>query len=78
MKNSKSEGGIWGGRFHNDESAQRVWVQTLDNMSLINQLSTEKDCGIIHRDLADAQRLPDENAMNAIGNLFQDMQTFSQ
>ena len=78
MKNSKSEGGSLGGRFHNGESAQRVWVQTLDNMSLINQLSSKKDCGIIHRDLANAQRLPDEKAMNAIGNLFQDMRTFNQ
>ena len=77
MKNSKFEGGILGGRFRSGESAQRVWVQTLDNMSLINQ-PTKKDCGIIHRDLANAQRLPDEKAMNAIGNLFQDMQTFNQ
>ena len=30
-KNSKSESGISGGRFCNPESAQRVWVQTLDH-----------------------------------------------
>ena len=77
MKNSKFEGGVLGGRFRSGESAQRIWVQTLDNMSLINQ-PTKKDCGIIHCDLANAQRLPDEKAMNAIGNLFQDMQTFNQ
>ena len=42
MKNSKSEGGISGSRFRNAESAQRVWVQTLDPMSLFNQLSTKR------------------------------------
>ena len=69
MKNSKSEGSISGGRFRNVESAQRLWVQTLDHMSLINQLSTtEIACKIIHRDLANAQRLADEKATNAISN----------
>ena len=34
MRNSKSEGGISGGRFRNAESTQRVWVQALDHMSL--------------------------------------------
>ena len=37
MKNSKPEGGISGGCFRDAESAQRVWVQTLDHMSLINK-----------------------------------------
>ena len=37
MKNSKFEGGISGGRFCNAESPQRVWVQILYHMSLINQ-----------------------------------------
>ena len=63
MKNSKSEGGISGGRFRNIESAQRIWVQTLDHMSLINQLSTKKACKIIHRDPTNAQRLADEKDM---------------
>ena len=63
MKNSKSEGGISGGRFRNIESAQRIWIQTLDHMSLINQLSTKKACKIIHRDLTNAQRLADEEDM---------------
>ena len=73
MKNSKSERSISGGRFRNAESAQRVWVQTLDHMSLINQLYTKKACKIIHRYLANAQRLADENAINAISNWFEDM-----
>ena len=78
MKNSKSEGGISGGRFRNAESAQRVWVQTLDHMSLINQLSTKKACKIIHRDLANAQRLADEKPIYAISNWFEDMQPFNE
>ena len=78
MKNSKSEGGISGGRFHNAESAQKVWVQTLDHMSLINQLSTKKTCKVIHRDLANAQRLADEKVINAISNWFDDMQPFNE
>ena len=52
MKNSKFEGGISGECFCNASLAQRVWVQTLDHMSLINQLSTKKACQIIPRDLA--------------------------
>ena len=56
MKNSKSKGGILGGRFCNAKLAQRVWVQTLDHMSLINQLSTKKACKIIHCDLANTHR----------------------
>ena len=75
MKNWKSEGGISCGRFHNAES---VWVQTLDHMSLINQLSTKKACKIIHSDLANAQRLADEKAINAISNRFEDMQPFNE
>ena len=71
MKNSKSEGGISGDRFRNTESAQRVWVQTLDHISLINQLSTKKACKIIHRDLANVQRLADEKAINVISNWFE-------
>ena len=78
MKNSKSEGGISGGRFRNAESAQRVWIQTLDHMSLINQLSTKKVCKIIHCDLANAQRLANEKAINAISNWFEDMQLFNE
>ena len=77
MKNSKSEGGISGGRFRNAESAQRVWVQTLDHISLINQLSTKKACKIIHCDLANAQRLADEKAINAISNWFEGVQPFN-
>ena len=78
MKNSKSEGGVSGGRFRNGESAQKVWVQTLDHMSLINQLSTKETCKVIHRDLANAQRYADEKAINAISNWFEDMQPFSE
>ena len=78
MKSSKSEGGISGGRFCNAESAQRVWVQTLDHMSLINQLSTKKTCKVIHRDLENAQRLADEKAIIAISNWFEDMQPFNE
>ena len=78
MKSSKSEGGISGGRFCNAESAQRVWVQTLDHMSLINQLSTKKTCNVIHRDLENAQRLADEKAIIAISNWFEDMQPFNE
>ena len=76
MKKSKSKGGISGGRFRNAKSAQRVWVQTLDHMSLINQLSTKKACQITHRDLANAQRLADEKAINVFSNCFEDMQLF--
>ena len=47
-------------------------------MSLINQLSTKKACKIIHRDLANAQRLADEKAINAISNWFEDMQPFNK
>ena len=68
MKNWKSEGDISSGLFDNVESAQGVWAQTLDHMLLINQLSTKKACKIIHRDLANAQRLADEKAINAISN----------
>ena len=78
MKNSKSEGGISGCPFRNAELAQRVWVQALDHMSLINQLSTKKACKIIHSDLANAQRLADEKAINAISNWFEDMQPFNE
>ena len=78
MKNSKSEGGISGCPFRNAESAQRVWVQALDHMSLINQLSTKKACKIIHCDLEKAQRLADEKAINAISNWFEDMQLFNE
>ena len=78
MKNSKSEGGISGCPFRNAELAQRVWVQALDHMSLINQLSTKKACKIIHCDLAKAQRLADEKAINAISNWFKDMQLFNE
>ena len=78
MKNSISEGGISGGRFRNAESAQRVWVQTLDHMPLINQLSTKNACKIIHRYLANAQRLANEKAINAINNWFEDMQPFNE
>ena len=78
MKNWKFEGGISGGRFCNAESARRVWVQTLDHMLLINQLATKKACKIIHRDLANAQRLADEKAINLISNWFEDMQPFNE
>ena len=78
MKNWKFEGGISGGCFCNAESARRVWVQTLDHMSLINQLATKKACKIIHRDLANAQRLADEKAINLISNWFEDMQPFNE
>ena len=78
MKNSKPEGGISGGCFRDAESAQRVWVQTLDHMSLINQLSTKKACKIIYRDLTNAQRLADQKAINAISNWFEDMQPFNE
>ena len=78
MKNSKSEGGISGGRFHNAKSAQRVWVQTLDHMPLINQLSTKKACKTIHRYLTNAQRLANEKAINAISNWFEDIQPFNE
>ena len=78
MKNSKTEGGISGGCFCNAKLAQRVWVQTLDYMSLINQLSTKKACKIIHRDLANAQRLADEKAINKISNWFEDMEPFNE
>ena len=78
MKSSKSEGGISGGRFCNAESAQRVWVQTLDHMSLINQLFTKKTCKVIHRDLENAQRLAYEKAIIAISNWFEDMQPFNE
>ena len=78
MKNSMSKSGISGGCFHNAESAQRVWVQTLDHMSLINQLSTKKSCKIIHHDLGNAQRLADEIAINAISNLSEEMQPFNE
>ena len=48
-------------------------------MSLINQLSTKKACKIItHRDLANAQRLADEKAINAISNWLVDMQLFNK
>ena len=47
-------------------------------MSLINQLSTKKACKIIHGDLANAQRLADEKAINAISNWFEDMQPFNE
>ena len=53
-------------------------VQALDHMSLINQLSTKKACKIIHCDLAKAQRLADEKAINAISNWFKDMQLFNE
>ena len=62
IKNLKSEGGISGGRFRIAESSQWVWVQTLDHMSLINELSTKKACKKIHHDLANAQRLAYEKA----------------
>ena len=78
MKNSISEGGISGGRFRNAESAQRVWVQTLDHMPLINQLSTKNARKIIYRYLANAQRLANEKAINAINNWFEDMQLFNE
>ena len=64
--------------FRNAESAQSVRVQTLDQMSLINKLSTKKACKIIHRDLANAQKLADEKAINAISNWFEDMQLFNE
>ena len=47
-------------------------------MSLINQLSTKKPCKIIPRDVAKAQRLADEKAINAITNWFEDMQPFNE
>ena len=78
IKNSKSKDGISGGSFCNAESTQKVWVQTLDHMSLINQLSTKKACKTIHHDLASAQRLADKKAINAISNWFEDMQPFNE
>ena len=47
-------------------------------MPLINQLSTKKARKIIHRDLANAQRLADEKSINAISNWFEDMQPFNE
>ena len=38
----KSEGGILSGCFCNAESVQRLWVQTLDHILMINQLFTKK------------------------------------
>ena len=78
LKKSKSEGGISGGRFCNAESAQRVWVQILDHMSLINQLSAKQTCKVIHCDLENAERLADEKVINAISNWFEDMQPFNE
>ena len=78
IKNLKSEGGISGDRFRIAESSQWVWVQTLDHMSLINELSTKKACKKIHHDLANAQRLAYEKAINAISNWFEDMQPFNE
>ena len=68
MKKWKSGSDILGGRFCNTKSAQIVWVQTLDHMSLVNQLSTKKTCKIIHHDLINAQRLAYEKAIYAISN----------
>ena len=48
------------------------------HMLLINQLSTKKACKIIHHDLENAQRLPDEEAINAISNWLEDMQPFNE
>ena len=56
----KSEGGILSGCFCNAESVQRLWVQTLDHILMINQLFTKKPCKIIHHDPANSQRLADE------------------
>ena len=44
----------------------------------VNQLSTKKACKIIHCDLANAQRLADEKAINPISNWFEDMQPFNE
>ena len=45
---------------------------------MINQLSTKEACKIIHRDLANAQRLADGKAINAISNWFEHMQPFNE
>ena len=78
MRTSKSNGGLSGGRFRNGESAHRCWVQTLSHLSLINRLSqkvasTSKN---IHRDLALAQRLADEQAIGLVNNWLEEMQPF--
>ena len=38
----------------------------------------QKACKIIHRDLANAQRLADEKAINAISNWFENIQPFNE
>ena len=78
MKKWKCESGILGGCFCNAESEQRVWVQTLDHMSLINQLSTKKACQIIHHDLINALRLAYVKTIYVISHQFEDMQPFNK
>ena len=75
---SKSNSGFSGGRFRNDESAHRCWVQTLSYLSLINHLSETVASTATNRDLALAQRLADEKAIALVNSWLSEMEPFDK
>ena len=69
MRPAKSGGGISRGRFRNSKSQHRCWILTLSHLTLLNQLvqeNTKKKKQALHRDLAQAQRVADGKAFDAV------------